>query len=447
MRLVHLLLLGCAAGYNPPVRLGRAGPSRRQFIGAAAAATAAVPQLSVAAAAPTTSEVGRVLPDPSARLSPRLAAAAEATVLADLASPNVRSVFLGEHHDAAADHLLQARIVHDLRARVPAERPMAVGFEAVQRKFQPVLDMYARGEITEADLERQTEWGKRWFWKFENYAPLFRECKSTGVTMLALNVDGEDLAKVEQGGYEALGGDALGTYVRDGAAFGRFAQTTAFKEYTAAVITPSYAMHKQMGILQQTVTGQALEKEMTLGRFLAGRLLWDEGMAGAGARWLKANPSGLLCSCIGSDHVKYGAGVPARSAQALQALGIAPNGPAAVRTVLINPQVRACCCGVVAAVVVAAARPQPSNPPGIRHLLQGGPRRPSHVAAALCGNSGRQGRAGHRSTPGGQAGGVRELPGGDGQERGLGALRLRLVRPQRRRRRRHDAEHCPVAGR
>ena len=55
-----------------------------------------------------------------------------------------RAVFLGEHHDAAADHALQAEVISRLRRKV-GTRPMAVGLEMVQRRFQPQLDLYTAG--------------------------------------------------------------------------------------------------------------------------------------------------------------------------------------------------------------------------------------------------------------------------------------------------------------
>ena len=55
-----------------------------------------------------------------------------------------------------------------------------------------------------------------------------------------------------------------------------------------------------------------MESEMTFGRFLSGRLLWDEGMASSAFSWCADNPQGLLVGLVGADHVKYEYGIPGR---------------------------------------------------------------------------------------------------------------------------------------
>jgi hypothetical protein len=63
------------------------------------------------------------------------------------------------------------------------------------------------------------------------------------------------------------------------------------------------------------MTGEQMESEMTFGRFLSGRLLWDEGMASSAFSWCADNPQGLLVGLVGADHVKYENGVPGRFAR------------------------------------------------------------------------------------------------------------------------------------
>jgi len=239
---------------------------------------------------------------------------------------SVRAVFLGEHHNSAEDHALQAAIIRAAAGR----RQAAVGLEAVQRRFQPVLDAYVRGELSDEGLEAQTEWRKRWFWPFEGYLPVFRTCRELGIPLIALNVDSEDLGLVEAGGLPALDRAALLRYIPDPQGFGTSTKTTAFKAYADTIIRPSYDMHKQMGILRTTITGQTLNEDMPYRNFLSGRLLWDTAMGSRSASWLEeAEPGSLLIGLVGGDHVKFGCGVPARCAQALGSLS-------AVRAVMLN---------------------------------------------------------------------------------------------------------------
>ena len=88
-----------------------------------------------------------------------------------------RAIFLGEHHPALRDHLLQAALLRSLCTTRSRQQPLAVGLEAVQRQFQPVLNDYIAGRIGEAELFDATDWERRWYWPFEYYAPIFRICR------------------------------------------------------------------------------------------------------------------------------------------------------------------------------------------------------------------------------------------------------------------------------
>lgn len=121
---------------------------------------------------------------------------------------------------------------------------MAVGFEMFQSSFQPVLDAYIGGEIGDSELERDTEWRKRWFWPMVRYLPVFRYCKAARIRMLAINADSEDLSFVEEGGLPLLGRERMSKYIRDPKGFAAFTNTTAFREYVAYVVSPTYNAHR-----------------------------------------------------------------------------------------------------------------------------------------------------------------------------------------------------------
>ena len=242
----------------------------------------------------------------------------------------LQPLYLGEHHNSLRDHLLQADILKALRRSEPKRR-MAVGLEAIQRRFQPVLDEYLKGTIDLKQLEDQTEWSTRWTWPFANYVPVFEAAKQNNFELLALNADSEDLGVVEMSGLAGLPNTTLAKYIPDRRVFADFTNTTAFREYIAYVVAPSYRSHKEMGILRQTISGQRLNEDMPFKNFYSGRMLWDNSMANTGAAWTKRNPSGLLVSIVGADHVKFGGGVPNRYAYAA---GLELDK---VRTVILNP--------------------------------------------------------------------------------------------------------------
>lgn len=106
-----------------------------------------------------------------------------------------------------------------------------------------------------------------------------------------------------------------------------------FKTYTDYVIKPSFELHRRLGLLQYTVMGEEMESEMTFGRFLSGRLLWDEGMASRAFSWCTKNPHGLLIGLVGADHVKYKYGIPGRFSRMVSTKEM----DAECTTVVINP--------------------------------------------------------------------------------------------------------------
>ncbi|KAH8058479.1 hypothetical protein JL721_9500 [Aureococcus anophagefferens] len=207
----------------------------------------------------------------SASFNPSARAVAPRTLVAQLARR--RAVFLGEHHDAVADHALQAQLA------------------------------------AKADL-------------------------------LALNVDGEDAAKVSAAGLAGLDRAARGRYLPDPQGFAAFAKTVAFKSYVGYAIRPSYALHVELGILPATTTSECVGNDAScttsFKNFLANRVLWDEAMASVMETWLASKPGGLAVGVVGADHVKFGCGAANRLARRLPGAARVDD----VATVLLNPRRR-----------------------------------------------------------------------------------------------------------
>lgn len=285
---------------------------------------------------PTESTPFFVQSDSSATLSPKLVGVSSQSAIQYVSSPNVRSLWLGEHHNSLRDHQLQISILQDLEAQWKASigassRGLVVGLEAVQQRFQPVLDDYIGGKIEEEELYTGTEWKTRWFWPFDRYLPVFQFCRERQIPLLALSCDSESLERCEIGGLSALSSEEKKQYLPDAKGFNAFTNTTAFREYIAYEIKKSYELHDDMGILGTTVTGKKLETPMTFGNFFASRLLRDEAMATRAARWLRSHPNGRLVGLVGSDHVKFSCGVPSRTARLLQ------EPQSSVKSIMLNP--------------------------------------------------------------------------------------------------------------
>jgi len=251
-----------------------------------------------------------------------LMATPEKLLLDKLAKNNV--IFLGEHHNKADDHTLQAKIIAGLAERRGGD--LAVGLEMVQEQFQWALDSYINRDIrddvaAEKALYDGVEWAERWQWSYENYLPVFRLARAQKIPLIALNVDSAAMEKVRFGGFESLPQKDRDLYVDDKKGFIAFAKTPGFVDYVEKVVMPSYAFHADMGLLG---------KNPNRANFYSSRILWDEGMSNVARRFLqKDNDKKLMVILEGADHVKFGMGSVGRMKR------MAPSFQ--VASVLLNP--------------------------------------------------------------------------------------------------------------
>ena len=239
-------------------------------------------------------------------------------------------VFLGEHHNKASDHALQAKIISGIAERRGTGN-VAVGLEMVQQQFQSALDKYIGREIAEdAAAERAlydgVEWAERWQWSFEDYLPVFRLAREKSIPLIALNVDSDAMARVRFGGLESLTQAERDLYVQDKKGFIAFSKTPGFIDYVEKIIMPSYSLHARMGLLG---------KNPSQANFYSSRILWDEGMSTLAYRFLRKTEAAppeqkqMMVVLEGADHVKFSMGSVGRMKRMAPALKVA--------SVLLNP--------------------------------------------------------------------------------------------------------------
>lgn len=266
----------------------------------------------------------QVFPDVSPALNPTIKALTEDRLIRCL-SKKTGALWMGEHHNAERDHLMQVDVIRKLHASKRSQgiigigknknkhpNKLAVGLEQVQVQFQPVLDAYVDGKISIDEMRSEVEWDKRWTWPFEGYKGVFELAREKKIPLIALNVDSEDMFRVAAGGFSNLSPENRGKYILDPEGFASFAKPRCFKCYVEYCILPSFDMHEKLGLLQYTSSGEKLEEPMNFKKFFSGRILWDEAMASRAFRWTEENPGGLLVGLVGADHVKYRSGIPGR---------------------------------------------------------------------------------------------------------------------------------------
>ena len=210
-------------------------------------------------------------------------------------------IYLGEIHDSTADHADQLAILEHLyQQKSTAIPPLAIGLEMFQKPYQPIIDQYLAGKISERQLVERTEYKKRWGWPWENYAPLLRFAKAHQIPVIALNTPTEVLRKVSKGGLDSL-------ELTD---FQYIPPTTEIDKSDLiyrGLILESYQQHK----------AQAVATSPDFDRFYTAQLLWDETMAATAAEFYQQYPKTQLVVIAGQAHIRYGYGIPRRVARRL----------------------------------------------------------------------------------------------------------------------------------
>ncbi|MGD1855601.1 MAG: ChaN family lipoprotein [Leptolyngbyaceae cyanobacterium] len=219
---------------------------------------------------------------------------AHSELLAEFVEADV--LYLGETHTDEADHIAQLEIItamHETRGDI------AIGLEMFQRPFQPVLDRYIAGEITEAELVEQSEYETRWGFDWELYAPIMRYAQTNQIPLIALNTPREITRKVAREGLSSLTGSDL-EYIPP------IADIDTSDENYQAMVAQVFGHHGGHGN-----SGPSFEN------FFAAQVLWDETMAESVADYVTASPETRVIVLAGEGHVVFDFGIPNRVARRL----------------------------------------------------------------------------------------------------------------------------------
>ncbi|MBN2207552.1 MAG: ChaN family lipoprotein, partial [Candidatus Aminicenantes bacterium] len=111
-----------------------------------------------------------------------------------------RLVYVGETHDSLPMHDVQAAVIEALAAVVPK---LSIGLEMLPVGFQPVLDRWSRGELSEDELIRETRWYLTWNFNFGYYRRIFLFAKDNGIPIYGLNSPRENVSTVRMKGWDA----------------------------------------------------------------------------------------------------------------------------------------------------------------------------------------------------------------------------------------------------
>lgn len=192
-----------------------------------------------------------------------------------------RAVFVAEKHDRYDHHLNQLAI---LRAMYTQNPQLAIGVEWFQQPFQPVVDDYLAGKITETDLLRQTEYYQRWRYDYRMLRPVMEFAKANKLPVIALNASAEITSKISREGLKGL--------------------SEAESRQIPATIHPPPEKYRAYleGIFKDHMGGHG-----NLENFIQVQRTWDETMAMNTVNYLKANPEHRMVVFAGSGHLGRGA--------------------------------------------------------------------------------------------------------------------------------------------
>lgn len=197
-------------------------------------------------------------------------------------------IFLGERHTVPRHHHWQEKIIDALMS---GGAPLVVGLEMLQKRYQPELDRYGKGEIDFDELAAATDWSEVWD-NYEDYRKILESARTAGATILALNANSDVVRKIGRQGMGALTEDERNTLpqhlnLKDG---------------------PYFELLEMQMMVHAGVT------EENLRNIFAAQVARDETMADTMAEYLKS-PAGKGCRAVvlcGTGHCSYGQGTVSR---------------------------------------------------------------------------------------------------------------------------------------
>jgi uncharacterized iron-regulated protein len=214
---------------------------------------------------------------------------------------DARVIYIGENHTDPVHHRIQLQVIQDIMARYPT----AVGVEMIDHDYQPVLDQWSRGELSDQDFLEKIHWYANWRYDFDLYRGIFETIKEKHLPLIGLNLPFHIPPKIAVGGIDNL--------LPEDAAHLPQAITLTDPDHRA-YIEKVFNMHQIKG------------KE-NFEYFYAAQCTWEDAMAEAVARHLNDRK---LIVLVGNGHIVQKFGIPNRAFNRTQApfktLYLAPAG-------------------------------------------------------------------------------------------------------------------------
>lgn len=200
-----------------------------------------------------------------------------------------RVVYVGEVHTNAESHEFQLQVLKEFYERFGDN--IAIGMEMFKRPYQPVLDRWVNGEISEDELLRETHWKQEWGYDYGLYKDIMDFAREKKIPVIALNVSKELRKKVSRKGLSGL--------------------NDAEKNELPEIDTTDFYHRRYL----QKVFRSHMDTSGDFDKFYDVQCVWEDVMADSISRFL-ATPRGKgkrLLAFMGDSHIVYHFGVPKRA--------------------------------------------------------------------------------------------------------------------------------------
>jgi uncharacterized iron-regulated protein len=212
-----------------------------------------------------------------------------ATSLAEVvkAAEGHRFVLVGESHDNADHHRMQADVIEAL---VKSGRRVAVGLEMFTRDNQASLNPWTLGWWSEAEFIEQAKWKTQWGFDYSLYRPIFEAVRTHRLPMAALNLPRDWVRQVGRQGPSVL---------------------TEVQRRWAPNIDISNKEHR--ALFTAMIGGHPLEGQRGDNMYAA-QVSWDEAMAQSAVDFMtsRKGEKWVMVIIAGSGHTLYGLGINLR---------------------------------------------------------------------------------------------------------------------------------------
>ena len=195
------------------------------------------------------------------------------------------AILVGEQHNLASHHRLQAEIV-----QVASDGgPLAVAFEMIANNHADALDRFSRGEIDIDGLFTATNWEKEWGHDFEIYRPIFVAAQAANAKLYGVNAPRTLVRALAKKGIEGLTDDERA----------QLPQLDLDDEEHRRGIQEFFEQHHP-----------AIDRHKAFDSFYRVQVLWDESMAEGSAKAL--NEVGRVVVIAGNGHIAGYRNIPNR---------------------------------------------------------------------------------------------------------------------------------------